>query len=216
MAEASRFTKKSTGRVQGIREARHPGLATGAGCGPNSIFVATDRGEVYRSSDGASSWDLVYKDPGERSIFAIACVDPAGEVWATGATGLVLRTMDRGASWAVVDVGAGSKHLAKVHFRDQVGFVVGWSGLLIRTEDRGEKWQVIPLGTASHLYDVTTTEEDAWIVGDDATLLQSRDLGQTWHSIPVDSDADLLSLDFIGADRGWIGGSSATVLRLDR
>jgi hypothetical protein len=98
-------------------------------------------GNVERSAGG--NWSTAIAQPGTK-FTVVATVGPI--VWAGGTQGVLLRSVDNGASWQAMqlpNIGAGTNStITKIEFRDAFNGTVStadhrsWS-----TRDRGENWQ---------------------------------------------------------------------------
>jgi len=50
---------------------------------------------------------------------------------------------------------------------------------------------------------------DVWAVGEEGLIIHTTDGGNTWDSIPSGTSDLLMTVEFINADTGWVGGSNS-------
>jgi photosystem II stability/assembly factor-like uncharacterized protein len=153
-------------------------------------LVATDSGEILRTSDGGENWT----DAGRRgrvsslsSLFFLNLDERRG--WAAG-YGDVLRTDDAGETWtpvtpAQVDGSYQSPVRAIQFLDDRHGWIAGMNASLLSTADGGVTWQpvALPFAADEHpdFWDMFFADgQTAWVVGEEGTILATRDGGSTW------------------------------------
>ena len=79
-------------------------------------------------------------------------------------------------------------------------------------------WAKQTSGTTKQLNAVFFVDElTGWAVGNDATVVHTVDGGDTWNpvGVPVGSDVDLMGVDFVDSQFGWVagkGGASGAVI----
>ena len=104
------------------------------------------------------------------------------------------------------------------------GIAVGTDGKILLTVDGGEIWSFVDSSNIStdnsidHLNKIEYVNENtAYAVGlDDAfngIFLKTTDGGNSWEGTGVGVSADILGLDFIDENNGWIVGDIGTILR---
>lgn len=175
------------------------------------------------------------------SLRGLSVVD-ARTVWASGARGTVVHSVDGGASWRVDTIpGAGALDLRSVHARSgRVAHVAATAGRIYRTTDGGATWSLRYQASDTTVFlDAIDFWDDqhGMALGDPMhgrfLLLATRDGGDTWRELPLDerpatepgeaafaASGSSLLLHGDADDRGaWIGsgGSTARVHRsMDR
>ena len=50
---------------------------------------------------------------------------------------------------------------------------------------------------------------NVWAVGQEGLIIHTTDGGNTWDSIPSGTSDMLMTVEFINADTGWVGGSNS-------
>jgi photosystem II stability/assembly factor-like uncharacterized protein len=90
-----------------------------------------------------------------------------------GDAGTVLRTTDGGASWELVDTGAGGATLAAIAFAGRDGWIAGFlpngaaRSVVYRTRDGGTTWALERTLDGEELRALQALDADtAWAVGD--------------------------------------------------
>lgn len=111
--------------------------------------------------------------------------DDAGGLFAVGAGGAILRSLDRGATWDEPVSGTSSVLRAAWRRADGVLFVAGDEGTVLRSSDRGATWRALTSGTSAGLRHLAGNAEQIFVAGEDGTIRQSRDGGLTWHAIAM-------------------------------
>lgn len=115
---------------------------------------------------------------------------------AVGDAGTIIRSTDKGLSWATVREAAVPQalRLESLSFGDAAtGVAVGQSGAVLRTTDAGLHWQAIREGVVPGLTYTAVAFADATTVVAAAAdspiprLLRSTDAGATWQPVTMDS-----------------------------
>jgi photosystem II stability/assembly factor-like uncharacterized protein len=132
--------------------------------------------------------------------------------WAVGETGVVLVTLDGGASWGRrrfflpqrgvdIDVPGGSS-----------GWLITDAGAVLSTADAGATWTVRETVGLELIAVAATDAGRVWVVGNAAgaagepgtsAVMSSRDGGETWHKQPFGA-ALLADVDFADDRHGWL------------
>ena len=186
--------------------------------------------EVHQVSSGSSDlvWDARLdeetawqpQDSGTTAdLFDVHAADTR-RVWAVGAGGTIVRTLDGGATWApqvsgtTSDLNAVWLQLDDFDVDIDRGTIVGDGGTILSTTD-GEIWIDRSLAVPARLEDVSFVGERGWAVasGDvDSTtddLYVTSDGGLTWTPMPTGiSGGNWAAVLFIDHQRGWIAGTS--------
>jgi photosystem II stability/assembly factor-like uncharacterized protein len=212
----------------------------GVGYYPN----VADTHPLYRTVDGGATWTPV-EAPGieivsgicgidivrERRVFQGALQD-ATVVHAAGRVGgpaTMLRSLDGGARWSVIDLRAQAGMILDVKFFDaQNGLVCAASSaditqanaLMLRTSDGGQNWREV--------YRSSRPFENCWKMSfpsrsvgyatvqnyaegaPQRVLIKTTDGGATWRELPLVDDARVreFGVGFANEEWGWIGAST--------
>lgn len=201
----------------------------------------TDQTPLYRTRDGGVTWEAV--DTGKATIKGVCAIDivtakriyqgqlvartvihAAGRV---GGPAGILRSVDGGETWSVIDMRAHVGMILDVKFFDEnTGLVfaathpdpVEAEGLVLLTEDGGKSWrEVYRSGRKFELIWKTSFPEGsdtgyATVQSYDpkrATqlVIRSDDKGRTWREIEMAQDASArqFGIGFVNADVGFVG-----------
>lgn len=145
------------------------------------LLVTSNAGVTYarHAQDGAVSGVTVRFAPSDPSRGYIS-----------GAGGLVYRTDDGGATWALTTGATGttaslSKHGISPVDPDAI-VAVGVGGVIVSSRDGGDTWTVCDSGVTTDLHDVSWADDSVCFVsGQSGKILVSRDKGRTWSIIPA-------------------------------
>jgi photosystem II stability/assembly factor-like uncharacterized protein len=213
----------------------------GVGYYPN----VTDSQPLYRTPDGGATWTPVTA-PGIDTVAGICGIDIVrqrrifqGEqrvqtiVHAAGRVGgpaAMLRSLDGGETWIVVDMRAHAGMILDVKFFDaETGFVCAASSddleqahaLILRTRDGGATWAPVyrsarpfencwKMSFPSRRVGYATVQN--YSEGYTARLvIKTVDGGQTWRELPLVEDArgQEFGVGFIDENRGWVGTANS-------
>ncbi len=201
----------------------------------------TDTTPLYRTRDGGQTWEAV--DTGEATIKGVCAIDilsvkriyqgelqPRTVIHAAGRVGGptgMLRSVDGGATWNVIDMAPHAGMILDVKFFDEmIGLVFAAShpdpaqaeGLVLRTEDGGKTWkEVYRSGRKLELIWKASFPEGgdtgyATVQSYDAAratqlVIRSDDKGKTWREIEMaqDNTARQFGIGFVNAEVGFVG-----------
>lgn len=178
-------------------------LAAVAGCGDDEPITHYDLSVDYDLAVRDLSVPTDLQRPSWRpqgvpvttSLYAI--YGAAGEIFAVGDRGAIIRTSDNGAHWEAQQSGT-SAALFGVWTDGSTTIAVGYHGTLVRSVDDGATWQVSTLGSATlrTVFGAGITgdgggELQLWAVGEGGTVWQSNDAGLSWTSVATNAGGDL-------------------------
>jgi photosystem II stability/assembly factor-like uncharacterized protein len=162
---------------------------------------------------------------GLRAVYAIDALN----VWASGLDGLLIHSMDGGATWDSIPNGA-SRYLTALEFINaDTGFVAGrdsetgtpWlNHLFQRTTDGGQNWEFVnlPGGQLNTIFDMEFVEGPpgepmrGFCVGGLANVWVSNDYGETWDRASGDcGEGNFNSCYFADSITGWFVGTPSNV-----
>jgi photosystem II stability/assembly factor-like uncharacterized protein len=175
-------TKQSLLKVFFIDE--NKGFAVG---GDGTMLKTEDSGGQWE--DISLDWDMHISDELlEMGVISINLydvfflTDTLG--WIVGDAGTVLRSVDGGNQWSVVNM-APVPPLFSVGFKNEKdGVAVGSHGYCLKSSDGGESWEKLKIGTENSLFKVVFQDGMGVAVGDLATLFKTVDGGATWVQVP--------------------------------
>lgn len=213
--------------------------------GTNYYPNVTDTNPLYRTRDGGATWTPVEADNigivagicgidilRERRVFQgelrnVAIVHAAGRV---GGPATILRSLDGGDTWRVLDLRQQAGMILDVKFFDaNNGFVCAASSddmeqanaLILRTTDGGATW--------TQAYRSTRPLENCWKMSfpsrrvgyatvqnyaegaTDRVIVKTTDGGESWRELPLVSDAAVreFGVGFVDNDWGWVGTTTS-------
>jgi photosystem II stability/assembly factor-like uncharacterized protein len=135
-----------------------------------------------------------------------------GGVLVVGEDGVVLRTLDDGVNWQIINVGT-TAHLRALQFAGSTGWAVGDSGAIWKTIDGGQSWQAQNSGVTIALRGLCALDAmRIWAVGDSGIILSTNDGGTTWNSVKAGSSR-LTAVHFLSALVGVAVGHRGEILR---
>ncbi|MDM4768391.1 YCF48-related protein [Pelomonas sp. SE-A7] len=135
--------------------------------------IATDGRHLF-SRDAGASWSTA--TVGTTTGTAVAGLAP---LWAPGARGMVMQSLNGGEQWATVAIGNADARVLAVKFFDaRIGWLVGEAGLLMATTDGGQTWRVQASLVQEDLRAIDVVDaKTAWISGSGGALLSTASGG---------------------------------------
>ena len=135
---------------------------------------------------------------------------------ATGEQGLVLRTIDGGATWSVVDSGDDANWLKSISFpTPEVGYIAGSRAMVFSTHDSGASWSQHPVDGARKLNGVAFMSSQHGIaVGAEGRVFSTSDAGVSWtllHAV----DGNLSNACIAKDGSAWVTSNDASLLRVE-
>jgi photosystem II stability/assembly factor-like uncharacterized protein len=140
---------------------------------------------------------------------ALDAASPAS-IWIAGEDGFLLRSVDQGSTWSVIDAGQ-TAHLCALQFGGSGGWAVGEKGAVLRSEDAGTTWTSRDAGTKVVLRALALAGANrVWAVGDGGIVVLSSDSGDHWTR-RVAASVQLNGVAFKDALNGIVVGNSGTI-----
>lgn len=171
---------------------------------------------MLRTRDGGRTWEEAELPPPPGDTRADANLmsvfgDAQGRLFIAGERGLVLRSLDGGASWSYHPTGYRGTFWSGTALADGTLIVGGLRGSIYRSTDGGEHWQRVDTGSQSSVTDLVAFDGRVHAVGLDGVSLDSRDGGA---SFAVARRADRLSLTAaVATAAGVVSFSRAGLVR---
>ncbi|MEA2175447.1 MAG: hypothetical protein QOD00_3039 [Blastocatellia bacterium] len=147
--------------------------------------------------------------------------------WIAGDAGYVSRTDDGGHSWSQQATGI-AEAINDIYFRNKDDGYLLAGNRIFSTGDGGGRWSEVRRflqedfgGGLPELYSVRFNgKKRGWVVGSiskrdqviDSLLVHTEDAGTTWARQRVPTRSELIHLDFVNNDDGWIVGAGGTIL----
>jgi photosystem II stability/assembly factor-like uncharacterized protein len=177
-------------------------------------------GRIFRTTDGGRSWSSASTAGVTENILDIARHHDPQHLWAVGPRGIMLRSLDDGATWQDRSLGKDITLNAVTFVDDKEGWVVGEFGTILHTEDGGETWQrsevieglppyaedvseevALHLGIPRlstddlYLFDVVfVTPDIGYAVAASGFVLTTTDHGQHWTAARADTRNTLFKI----------------------
>jgi photosystem II stability/assembly factor-like uncharacterized protein len=145
----------------------------------------------------------------QRDIFYGVSMPTPDVVWAAGQHGKIIRSQDRGLSWARQISGTEIHLQAIAPWDGERAVVAGNASMILTTSDAGKNWRKASLpegvGVSKLMRVRAFSAGDAWVVGEFGVILNTKDYGVTWRSNSTGEDITWNDVAFVGSS-GWIVG----------
>ncbi|MFN2454221.1 MAG: WD40/YVTN/BNR-like repeat-containing protein [Pyrinomonadaceae bacterium] len=177
----------------------------------------------------AGGWRVVRQGLAGKDLNAVYFTDTK-RGWIAGDEGFVGYTEDGGRHWERQKLATGDA-VNDIYFRNRDdGFLLA-GNRIFETQDGGEEWREAARfaaqdfgGAQPELYSVRFgSKKRGWVVGSasrrdkvvDSLVLNTNDGGASWVRQPVAVRTELIHVDFVNDERGWIVGASGTILHTE-
>lgn len=150
--------------------------------------------------------------------------------WIAGDNGFVSHTEDGGRTWTQQPIGT-NEAINDIYFRNKDDGYILAGNRIFNTRNGGVQWREIRRfsadefgGAEPELYSLRFSgKKRAWIVGSasrrdvvvDSLLIYTDDGGTSWVRQRVPTKEELIHVDFVNDQRGWVVGASGTILHTD-
>ncbi len=188
----------------------------------NQAVAVGQRGTIAVRQD--NRWRAV-PSPTEERLMAVA-LNGEGIAIAAGAFGTLMRSVDGGQSWSLVNIEwpnldedqmGVSPHLYDVQFVDtNTVMVVGEYAVVLRSEDGGVNWEVVHRGDASVFAVRVNDDGRGYAVGQDGLIMRTTDGGLSWERRQTESKANLFSVQVLPSGRVVVAGMREWLTSEDR
>jgi photosystem II stability/assembly factor-like uncharacterized protein len=180
-------------------------------------------GLIGRTTDGGRTWrfvsNLTQRD--RMSVQSLHFFDLQRGIAATG-SGVILETIDAGATWASVTRQGRVAGLSSLFFLDEHRGWAAGTGDVLRTEDAGKTWipassENVDTSYRSPIRAIQFLDDrTGWVAGMHASLARTTDGGATWEAVatPVvgNERPNFWDLSFVDRQFGWVVGEEGTLL----
>jgi photosystem II stability/assembly factor-like uncharacterized protein len=145
-------------------------------------------------------------------VMDVISTSDAQKAWAVGYGG-VLKTVDAGSYWELVDGTEGYELWGVVAPHEDTLYAVGNYGIILKSTDSGTTWSELTIGTsASFRGAYFESPTCGWAVGDNGTILYTSTGGASWNVQSTPTSYRLYSMDFVDSNNGWVVGTYGTIL----
>ena len=148
--------------------------------------------------------------------------------WVAGDNGFLAITKDSGQTWTPLSINT-KEAISDIYFRGaDKGYVIAGERVFASV-DGGESWREETILDKNELTQGTpelyslrfANKKNGWIVGSvnknnaviASLVLHSDDGGKTWRRVRVPTATELIHVDFINENTGWIVGANGTILK---
>jgi photosystem II stability/assembly factor-like uncharacterized protein len=183
-----------------------------------AIAIAQSGWNVSRLTSSGRDLNTVYFSDSKRG-------------WIGGDEGFLTHTEDGGASWVEQRIDTKHHAINDIYFANkEVGFALA-GDMIFRSGDGGRSWQesykISPTavrGATAELYSLRFNgKKKGWVVGSLArgdtvigsVLAITRDSGTTWQMLEAGTQQELIHIDFVDDERGWIVGAGGAILHTE-
>jgi len=156
---------------------------------------------VWKTSDGGSTWVRIYKDEDDNDIRSVAFRDNT-HGFIAGSEGLLLVSDDGGISWQQ-NGNMPDEYFTKISFiTPDSGYILSWQGSIFNTQDGGMTWNLQSSGVWTPLEDLLFINSQlGYVYGQNGVLLKTTNGGDEWNlCFPQDSSLSIYTLCGTGAD----------------
>lgn len=168
--------------------AAHPG-------NPDTLYLGSLEGALYRSTDGAATWQRSVNDVPDRPHIAAVAASPhvPGLVLAAGTNRQMYRSTDGGLTWSLSSGGVaeGSTSFQGIIFHPSDGAVVYWWGTaadcgVFRSADAGVSWTCVSSDLPDRPQDVLmdpATPDTLYALMYNNGVWKTSNAGTTWIAV---------------------------------
>lgn len=179
-------------------------------------------GEVQYFSAHGSNTKMHVADLDFNGVFFVN----AHSGWVVGDHGTIVHTEDAGKNWKTQVSGVKESLKAITCTNETRCWAVGEKGVILSTRDRGNHWKMIRLGVSKLLFAVNfVNHRTGWAVGEDGLVVHTTNGGKSWERQqatvilfpdgPFAKPTDLLTVRFVDANDGWVGGAGGIATTSD-
>jgi photosystem II stability/assembly factor-like uncharacterized protein len=182
----------------------------------DTLYISGNDRSVLKTIDGGNNWVKVFNGTSStNNINQIFFVNPATG-YLIGEGSKLFKTIDYGKTWSIVEVGLEFQQVTSIYFTNaDTGYASvgqGICGIMLKTINGGVNWSTINLPLCEQFNSIVfTNDSTGYMVGTKGAILKTINSGNNWIIQNEFSStltfADLMSVDFINNDTGFIVGS---------
>ncbi|HUQ03896.1 MAG TPA: YCF48-related protein [Kofleriaceae bacterium] len=180
--------------------------------GLDTAFVVGELGTFLRTFDGGESWDVIDLDT-TRTLRSVAAAD---DVVYTGGDGLLLRSPDRGTTWAPLPVDPSASWNAVTTGHGGAALALSASGAVWRHDSATDSFTSVATLAGARVVSMSHDGLHAVVAGAGRSILRSDDGGLTWRSIELGASFDLHDAWVTGAGETIAVGADGMMVRVAR
>src|SRR5690606_28387378 len=174
-------------------------------------YTGSADGKIYRTTNGGRNWVPVFT-PESRDISGFYLFS-TGILYIAGSQGYIASSFNSGDLWSEPKFTNTTENLKDLMFFDyQIGFAIGEKGH-ITWSNGGADWETQTKLTEQDLNDLVKVDSTrAVVVGNGGVILRTQDKARTWIVVESGTSKNLKSVDFFGAEFGFIAGEDGLAL----
>ncbi|MEZ4924318.1 MAG: hypothetical protein R2780_14185 [Crocinitomicaceae bacterium] len=160
----------------------------------NEVIALTFDGKIFKTLDAGNTWKLTYSMSGfppfveslfitedigfvvggKSLCFGTGCIPPGG---------IVLRTVDRGENWSVVNYVPNGETLAiEINDHGELFVISNSTAYTIsKSSDQGQTWEIVD-SIPFVMQDISFHENRGYVIGEDGNVAISQDYGVSWET----------------------------------
>lgn len=167
-----------------------------------SALLFSIGGSVFKTTDGGITWNTVFIGSG-LPIWGSG-IRGAGEFWAVGNDGVIMKSTNSGADWEYFSNGIAGTFLDIKFFNDNAGLAGGLNGSTMKTTDAGLNWD--PKLVGGDIQRVFTLDDQHAYVCGTNTVAKTTDQATTWSFMtnPAGSNVTHSDVFFVSPLEGWL------------
>ena len=180
------------------------------------LFVVGDGGTILRRLDATNTttptvWETIASGTtanlNDVSVIPFAVPITGGTAFAVGDGGIILKTVDQGATWTP-QTSTTTNNLRAVSAPTALfAFAVGDGGVIVKTSDGGTTWAPVTSPTTTALKGVFFRDnKTGWVVGDGGKLYRTVNGGTSWVLATGTGTANLNSVWAMPFGNGYAQG----------
>ena len=181
--------------------------------GKDTIYVSGQDLSVLKTVDGGNKWVLIREGSyGSRNISRVLFVNSALGFLLGDGMEEFFKTTNSGKTWTKLQMDLNFQGVTSLYFTSaDTGYATLWSYGMLKTSDGGLTWKTISVPQTGPFNAIDFTNNNtAYLVGMLGEILKTTTAGINWqiqnNPTIVLSNSNLVSVDFIGENTGFVVG----------
>lgn len=131
-----------------------------------------------------------------------------------GQDGYLAKTTNGGSNWQILNPNMPSAFVRDISFpNENTGYICGDNGIIRKTTNGGINWTVVSSGNPSGIYSIDAIDQSIFFAtATNGSVIKSTDGGISFNQFSLTSN-QLLALDFISSDTGFVSGQGGVVYK---
>lgn len=183
----------------------HNANMTALAIGSSGAGIATDQyARIWKSNAFSQPYILTNPSSGSTSIRRIR-YRSAGEVWAAGDDGYLLRSNDAALSWTSVSTGNSDSYNDICFPSGSIILICTSGGQVLRSTNGGNTWASSTVSSQTLRSFSFINGTTGFLCGDNGVLYKTTNAGQSWSSISTGTTYGCREIQFLNGSIGYIG-----------